>query len=52
VSAYRDLAKTAVELSAVGHLEKPLRLPDLLRTVRRYCANDAGPAGHVAPAPS
>jgi CheY-like chemotaxis protein len=44
VSAYRDLAKTAVELRAAGHLEKPLRLPDLLRTVRRYCANDAGPA--------
>ena len=52
VSAYRDLAKPAVELRAVGHLEQPLRLPDLLRTVRRYCANDAGPAGHVAPAPS
>ncbi len=51
VSAYRDLAKTAVELRAVGHLEKPLRLPDLLRTVRRYCASDSGPPGHQ-PSPS
>jgi CheY-like chemotaxis protein len=49
VSAYRDLAKTAVELRAVGHLEKPLRLPDLLRTVRRYCATEAGPSGHQPP---
>jgi CheY-like chemotaxis protein len=36
-SAYRDVAKTAGELNAAGHLAKPLKLPDLLRTVRQYC---------------
>jgi len=36
-SAYRDLATAATEMSAVGHLEKPLRLPELLRKVRQYC---------------
>ena len=38
-SAYRDVAKTAGELNAVGHLPKPLRLEDLLRTVRLHCTN-------------
>jgi CheY-like chemotaxis protein len=36
-SAYRDVATAASEMNAVGHLEKPLRLPELLRQVRRYC---------------
>ena len=36
-SAYRDVAKTAGELNAAGHLAKPLKLPDLLRTVQQYC---------------
>src|SRR5690348_4685219 len=40
-SAYQDVAKTAIDLHAVGHLAKPLRLPDLLRTVRRHCHNGA-----------
>ena len=39
-SAYRDVATAATEMKAVGHLEKPLRLPDLLRKVRQYCTND------------
>jgi CheY-like chemotaxis protein len=38
-SAYRDVAAAAIEMKAVGHLEKPLRLPDLLRQVRQYCTN-------------
>jgi CheY-like chemotaxis protein len=42
-SAYRDVAKTAGEMNAVGHLEKPLRLPDLLRSVRRYCGSPVLP---------
>ena len=33
-SAYRDVAKTATELNAAGHLPKPLKLTDLLRAVR------------------
>jgi CheY-like chemotaxis protein len=37
-SAYRDLATAASEMNAAGHLEKPLRLPDLLRKVRQHCA--------------
>ena len=40
-SAYRDVAKAASEMNAAGHLEKPLRLPELLRQVRRYCTNKA-----------
>jgi len=36
-SAYRDVAKTAGELNAAGHLAKPVKLPDLLRTVQQYC---------------
>jgi CheY-like chemotaxis protein len=36
-SAYRDVAKTADELNAAGHLAKPVKLPDLLRTVQQYC---------------
>jgi CheY-like chemotaxis protein len=38
-SAYQDVAKTAVAMHAVGHLAKPLKLTDLLRTVRRHCTN-------------
>jgi len=40
-SAYRDVAKTAGELNAAGHLAKPLNLTTLLQTVRRYCSNGA-----------
>jgi CheY-like chemotaxis protein len=38
-SAYQDVAKTAVAMNAAGHLHKPLKLPDLLRTVQRHCTN-------------
>jgi len=38
-SAYRDVATAASEMNAAGHLEKPLRLPELLRKVRQYCTN-------------
>jgi CheY-like chemotaxis protein len=38
-SAYRDLARTAGELNAAGHLEKPLKLADLLQKVREHCTN-------------
>jgi CheY-like chemotaxis protein len=38
-SAYQDVAKTAVAMNAAGHLHKPLKLPDLLRTVQRHCKN-------------
>ena len=38
-SAYRDVAKTAGELHAVGHLPKPLKLEELLRMIRRHCTN-------------
>jgi CheY-like chemotaxis protein len=38
-SAHRDVATAATEMNAAGHLEKPLRLPELLRKVRQYCAN-------------
>jgi CheY-like chemotaxis protein len=45
-SAYQDVAKTAVDLNAAGHLTKPLKLTDLLQAIRRHCANrDAPPAG-------
>ena len=40
-SAYRDLATAASEMNAAGHLEKPLRLPDLLRKVRQHCTTIA-----------
>jgi two-component system, OmpR family, response regulator CpxR len=43
-SAYRDLAKTAHDLNAVGHLPKPVKLAELLQTVKRHCANDNTPA--------
>jgi CheY-like chemotaxis protein len=43
-SAYRDLAKTASELNAAGHLPKPLKLTDLLRAVQQHCENGAAPA--------
>jgi len=46
-SAYRDVAQTAGELNAAGHLAKPLNLVTLLQTVRRYCSN-----GAPAPAPA
>jgi CheY-like chemotaxis protein len=46
-SAYRDVAKTAGELNAAGHLAKPLNLTTLLQTVRRHCSN-----GAPAPAPA
>jgi CheY-like chemotaxis protein len=38
-SAYRDVARTAGDLNAAGHLEKPLKLTDLLRTIQRHCTN-------------
>jgi CheY-like chemotaxis protein len=38
-SAYRDVAKTAGELNAAGHLAKPLNLTMLLQTVQRHCSN-------------
>ena len=44
-SAYRDVAKTATDLNAAGHLSKPLKLPHLLRTVQQYCLNGPAPAG-------
>ena len=40
-SAYRDVAKTASDMNAAGHLSKPLKLPDLLRTVQQHCTNGA-----------
>jgi len=40
-SAYRDVAKTAGELNATGHLAKPLDLTALLQTVQRHCSNGA-----------
>jgi CheY-like chemotaxis protein len=42
-SAYQDLAKTADELRAAGHLPKPLKLTDLLRLVREHCPGDEPP---------
>ena len=35
ISAYRDVAETAAELGAAGHLAKPIQLPDLLGTIER-----------------
>ena len=43
-SAYRDLARTASDLNAAGHLAKPLKLTELLLTVQRHCTNGAPPA--------
>jgi len=43
ISAYRDLATIAGELRPAGHLEKPLKLQDLLRFVKQYCCGE--PAG-------
>jgi CheY-like chemotaxis protein len=40
-SAYQDVAKTAGELNAAGHLAKPLNLTALLQTVQRYCSKSA-----------
>jgi CheY-like chemotaxis protein len=40
-SAYQDVAKTAGELNAAGHLAKPLNLVTLLQTVQRHCSNGA-----------
>jgi len=42
-SAYRDVAKTASAMNAAGHLEKPLKLTDLLEMVQQYCSNDNAP---------
>jgi CheY-like chemotaxis protein len=42
-SAYRNVAQTASDLNAAGHLSKPLKLPDLLRTVQRHCTNGGLP---------
>ena len=42
-SAYRDVAKTASDLHAAGHLSKPLKLRELLKTVQEHCVN-GGPA--------
>jgi CheY-like chemotaxis protein len=36
-SAYRDVAQTASDLNAAGHLAKPLKLTELLQTVRQHC---------------
>ena len=44
-SAYRDVAKTARDLNAAGHLEKPINLTVLLRSIRQHCSSDAAPAG-------
>jgi CheY-like chemotaxis protein len=43
-SAYRDVAKTANDLHAAGHLSKPLKLTELLRTVQQHCTNGPAPA--------
>jgi len=43
-SAYRDVARTATELNAAGHLSKPLKLPELLRTVQRHCRDGGLPS--------
>ena len=43
-SAYRDVAKTAGELNAAGHLPKPVKLSELLRTVQEHCTNSGSPA--------
>jgi len=45
-SAYRDLSRTADELHAAGHLPKPLKLPDLLRTVQQHCPDGNVPTAH------
>ena len=44
-SAYRDVAQTATELNAAGHLPKPLKLTDLLRVVQEHCSSASAPAG-------
>jgi CheY-like chemotaxis protein len=44
-SAYRDVARTAGELHAAGHLAKPLKLTELLRTIQEHCTNGAPPPG-------
>jgi CheY-like chemotaxis protein len=46
-SAYRDVAKTASDMNAAGHLSKPLKLSELLRTVQQHCTNGTT----AAPAP-
>ncbi len=42
-SAYQDVAKTAGEMHAAGHLAKPLKLSELLRMVQSHCARAAAP---------
>jgi CheY-like chemotaxis protein len=43
-SAYQDVARTASDMNAAGHLAKPLKLPDLLRTIQQYCDGAAAAA--------
>jgi len=37
-SAYQDVAQRASDMNVAGHLVKPLKLPDLLRTIQQYCS--------------
>jgi hypothetical protein len=37
ISACKDLPERAKKLDVAGHLEKPLKLADLLRLVREHC---------------
>jgi CheY-like chemotaxis protein len=37
ISAYKDLPERAKKLKVAGHLEKPLKLADLLTLVRQHC---------------
>jgi CheY-like chemotaxis protein len=37
VSAYREVSRRAAELSAAAHLQKPLKLAELLEVVERHC---------------
>jgi CheY-like chemotaxis protein len=37
LSAYKDVATRAKQISAAAYLKKPLKLTDLLRLVERHC---------------
>jgi len=37
ISAYKDVGERARSLNVAAHLEKPLKLAELLRVVREYC---------------
>jgi CheY-like chemotaxis protein len=37
LSAHLDAAPTAVQVKAAGFLKKPIDLPELLRTIERFC---------------